>query len=78
MGEKKEKTERDLTANLLIIIEQETAGSPTDVEVKWTHLHPREISQMYAQKHGVSISNRTIKRILRELGYCRRRPRYYL
>lgn len=63
-----------MTSNLLRIIEQETAGSPTDIEVKWTHLHPREISQMYEQKHGVSISNSTIKRILRESGYRRRRP----
>ena len=59
---------------MLLIIKEETAGSPTDVEVKWTHLHPREISQMYEQTYGVSISNRTIKRILREAGYRRRRP----
>lgn len=73
-GEKKEKTKSDLVANLLIIIEQEMAESPTDTAVKWTHLHPREISQMYEQRHGVSISHQTIKRILQKLGYRRRRP----
>ena len=58
----------------MLIIEQSTAGSPTDAEVKWTDLRPQKIAQMYKEAYGVSLSNQTVKRILAEAGYRRRRP----
>lgn len=50
------------------------AGSPTDPSVKWTHLKPAQLAELYRQKWDESISKGTVKRILRSLGYKRRRP----
>lgn len=56
------------------IVESSTAGSPTDESVKWTHLRASEIAKIYQDQHNDSISNRTVKRILKDNGYCKRRP----
>lgn len=72
--EKKEDTEPSLISNLLSLLEQDTAGSPSDSEVKWTSLRPREIVSLYKQKYQTSLSTGTVKRILRKVGYRKRRP----
>jgi len=59
---------------ILEIVENETAGSPTDSQIKWTHLRPLEIANTYKLKWDDTISNRTVKRILKDNGYCKRRP----
>lgn len=56
------------------IIEFHRAGSPTDPDVKWTHLKPSDIAKAYEKRWAESISNGTIKRILKDLGYKKRRP----
>jgi len=56
------------------LISVNRAGSATDPSVKWTHLKPVQLAELYRQKWGESISNGTVKRILRLLGYKRRRP----
>lgn len=50
------------------------AGSPTDPKVKWTHLKPRDIAIKYAEQWGECLSNQVIKRVLKSLGYKKRRP----
>lgn len=50
------------------------AGSPTDPEVKWTHLKAKDIQQKYELEWSSKISKQTIKRILKKLGYKKRRP----
>lgn len=50
------------------------AGSPTDPSVKWTHLKPSDISKAYDKEWSEPISHQTVKRILKVLGYKRRRP----
>jgi len=56
------------------IIRLHTAGSPTDPLVKWTHLKPKTIAFLYEQEWSTSISKGAIRRILKELGYRKRRP----
>ena len=63
-----------MVGRLLSLIATQTAGSPTDEHVKWTHLRPPEIALKYEEKYGESLSHGTVKRILKEQGYCRRRP----
>ena len=55
-------------------VEQHTAGSPTDENVKWTHLQPREIAQYLHQTYQVQVSHGCIKRVLAAHDYRRRKP----
>jgi len=73
-AEKKECAIIDLKARLEEIISMHTAGSPTDPDVKWTHLRPSAIAKLYQEKWGGHISNGTVKRLLTAMGYRRRRP----
>jgi hypothetical protein len=50
------------------------AGSPTDPEVKWTHLKANNIQAEYEKKWAVKLSRQTIKRLMNKLGYKKRRP----
>ncbi|QZE14096.1 ISAzo13 family transposase [Halosquirtibacter laminarini] len=49
-------------------------GSPTDPNVKWTHLRPCDIATFILMKYDITLSNGQIKRILKNNGYCRRKP----
>lgn len=55
-------------------VETETAGSPTDERVKWTHLRPCEIAFYIEQTYRVKVSSGCLKRILAGAGYRRRKP----
>jgi len=50
------------------------AGSPTDPDVKWTHLKAKNIQLEYEREWSETISRQTIKRLMKELGYKKRRP----
>jgi Rhodopirellula transposase DDE domain len=58
----------------LDLISPHTAGSPTEEEIKWTYLKPSEIAALYRERYGCSLSNGTVKRILRSQKYVRRKP----
>jgi hypothetical protein len=64
----------DLTAIVLGYVCQHTAGNPTDSSVKWTALCPKDIATHLKQAHGLTMSHRCIKRILKSDGYVRRKP----
>ena len=72
---KKEEVIVDLEARLEEIISLNQAGSPTDPKVKWTHMKPSDIGKAYELKWSEKLSNQTIKRLLKKLGYRNRRPR---
>ena len=63
-----------MTSWILSHIEHQTAGSPTDSSVKWTHLRPYDIALYLKQAHQVAVSQGCIKRILRAQGYRHRKP----
>lgn len=63
-----------MSAWILALVEQNTAGSPTDERVKWTHLQPRDIAKYILETHGVKISNQQVKRILKQNNYRKRKP----
>ena len=52
----------------------QTAGSPTDEKVKWTHLRPCDIAAHLKKEHQLTVSHGCIKRILKKDGYIRRKP----
>jgi len=55
-------------------VEQNTAGSPTDETVKWTHLRNCDIALHLEKSYQVEIETKCIKRILHANGYRKRKP----
>ena len=55
-------------------MEQNTAGSPTDETVKWTHLRPCEIVRHLEKTYQVAVAAKCVKRILHAEGYRKRKP----
>ena len=72
--EKKEAQIAELTEWVLAYIEQNTAGSPTDETLKWTHLRHCDIALHLEQKYQVPVTTDCVKRILYENGYRKRKP----
>jgi len=52
----------------------QTAGSPTDETVKWTHLRPCDIAAHLKKEHKITVPHGCIKRILKNDGYVKRKP----
>jgi len=72
--EKKEATIKELTEWILEYVAQNTAGSPTDETIKWTHLRYCEIALHLEQSYQVEVTTDCIKRILHAAGYRKRKP----
>jgi len=72
--EKKEDEIVELTPIILTYVESQTAGSPTDEKVKWTHLRPFDIATYLKNECQLNVSHGCIKRILKADGYVRRKP----
>lgn len=50
-------------------IESHKAGSPTDKDVYWISLKPAKIAQLFYDKHKITVSHQSVKRLLKKLGY---------
>lgn len=57
------------------MIDQHKAGSPTNPDLYWIHLKPRELAVLFLKQYGTVLSNGFIKRELRTLGYKYRKIR---
>ena len=55
------------------LINELKAGSPTDPSVYWVHHKPREIADLYYERHAEHISNGMVKQQLKDLGFKYRR-----
>ena len=73
-AEKKTASGSELRSQLILLIENHKAGSPTDPGVYWISLYPRQLSAMFYEKYGILVSNGIVKRLLKELGYRYRKP----
>src|SRR4051812_39144073 len=78
--EKKTVKHPELTALLSAFIETLKAGSPTDPELYWISVKPREVAHLstgscgFEQHHQIRVSHGFVKRVLKELGYAYRKP----
>ena len=63
-----------MTTWILEYVEQNTAGSPTDETIKWTHLRPCEIQVHLQKSYQEEVQTNCIKRILYLNGYRKRKP----
>lgn len=61
--------------NLLLttFIESHKAGSPTQDNVYWVSLKPCEVSKLFYEQHQIQVSHGLVKRLLKQLGYGRRK-----
>ena len=64
----------ELTSWILEYVEQNTAGSPTDETIKWTHLRRCEIALHLQESYQEEVGTECIKRILYANGYRKRKP----
>ncbi len=51
------------------LIERYKAGSPTDDQIFWIHLKPKELSEILFKESGIKLSHGLIKRTLKSLNY---------
>ncbi len=72
--EKKESTIVELTSWILEYVEQNTAGSPTDETIKWTHIRHCDIALHLQKTYQEEVGTECIKRILYGNGYRKRKP----
>lgn len=72
--EKKEATLAELTSRILEYVEQNTAGSPTDETIKWTHVRYCDIAAHLQKTYQEEVGTTCIKRILYGHGYRKRKP----
>lgn len=56
----------------LDILKRHTAGSPTDENVKWTHLKPRQIATLLKKEYRIPISKACVRGLLKKHGYKKR------
>lgn len=56
----------------LKIIQNHTAGSPMDEEIKWTDLTPKQISNHFKDE-GLNVSEYTVKNLLKIHGFVERK-----
>ena len=59
----------------MAFLEQHKAGSPTDEQVYWISMKPREIAQRFFEQSGLRVSHGLIKRTLLSLGFSYRKMR---
>jgi hypothetical protein len=62
-----------LDTAFLQVLEHHTAGSPINAAVKWTNLTQQEIVDYLATEHGITISVRVVKQLLRAHDFVRRK-----
>jgi DDE family transposase len=63
----------ELTSAFLQVLQEHTAGSPMNPEIKWTNLTHQQIKDHLAQDHGIGISVTVVKRLLKHHGFIRRK-----
>lgn len=62
-------TDPEVVQLLTELIEQHKAGSPTDPDIYWIHLKPKELADMFYKTHAHKLSNGFVKRFLTSLGF---------
>lgn len=61
-----------LESAFLRVIENHTAGSPTDESIKWTHLTRQQIADLLSSEEGINISVTVVDQLLEKHNFRRR------
>ncbi len=59
----------NVSALLEAFIESHKAGSPTDAQVYWIHLKPKQIAQGFYQEQKIVVSHGVVKRTLERMNF---------
>lgn len=68
-----DQTHPDIDEQFLAVLEEHTAGDPTNEELKWTNLTQQEIADRLEEDHGTSVSRSTVRKLLGKHGFRRRK-----
>jgi len=63
----------NINQQFLAILKDHTAGDPSNTEIIWTNLTPREIGSRIAERHRIAVSETVIRKLLTEHNYRRRK-----
>ena len=63
----------NINQQFLDILKDHTAGDPSNTEIIWTNLTPREIGNRIAERHRIAVSETVIRKLLTEHNYRRRK-----
>ena len=63
----------DIDVKFLNVLQDYTAGDPTDEQVRWTNLTLREIATCLAEAHNIHVSVTVIQKLLKKHNYRRRK-----
>lgn len=63
----------NIDAQFLSVIKDHTAGDPMNVDIKWTNLTPKEISEKLNEKHNVGVSESVVRQLLAKHKFKRRK-----
>lgn len=67
-----EQTHPAIDQQFLEVLADHTAGDPTNEKLRWTNLTHQEIAEGLREDHGVEVSTKVIRQLLKKHGY---RPR---
>lgn len=62
-----------LNGAFLQVLQDHTAGSPMNPDIKWTHLTHQQIKDHLAHDHDIEISVTVVKRLLKQHDFVRRK-----
>lgn len=68
-----EEVMEHLDAALLEVLRDYTAGDPMNEEVVWTDLTPQEMAHRLSEQHGIRVSVKVVRRLLKKHNYRRRK-----
>jgi transposase len=68
-----DQTHPDIDDQFLNILQEHTAGDPSDEQVKWTDLTQQEITDHLNQEYGTQVSKTVIRKLLKKHGFRRRK-----
>jgi len=66
-------TIESLNGAFLRVIEHQTAGSPMDASLKWTHLSRQQIADLLLAEEGITVSVTVVDQLLKQHGFRRRK-----
>jgi transposase len=68
-----EQTQPNINETFLEVLEDHTAGDPSDEQLKWTDLTQGEIAEHLREDHGVDVSVKVVRQLLEKHGFHRRK-----
>ncbi len=67
------ETHPGIDEQFLKVLEDHTAGSPMNEQVRWTDLTPQEIAERLEQDHQVNVSKTVVRKLLKKHQFRRRK-----